>query len=244
MLNPSCRSPGFGEPRAVSGPVPAQRRHTRLAFTVFGMAPVLSVGEERGGFTGIFEIVAADKARVGRMKRRPFCAGERRLPSPINPPHPCRPNQPSHPLPDPGDELRQGTLPQPFGRPTTQRPSKSAWGTPSRHTLPVFEGSLVRRRRLSSRPNATRIWRWRRGALTDSGDLNELICRLQRACVPEIRLDCGGADLAGGNQHHPSAWRHRRYWPTAMPVVGRGLLDVARNLANQELLQVLLLAGA
>jgi hypothetical protein len=25
---------------------------------------VLSVGEERGGFTGIFEIVAADKARV------------------------------------------------------------------------------------------------------------------------------------------------------------------------------------
>ena len=35
--------------------------------------PVLSVGEERGGFTGIFEIVAADKARVGRVKRRPFC---------------------------------------------------------------------------------------------------------------------------------------------------------------------------
>ena len=35
--------------------------------------PVLSVGEERGGFTGIFEIVAADKARVGRVKRRPLC---------------------------------------------------------------------------------------------------------------------------------------------------------------------------
>jgi hypothetical protein len=33
---------------------------------------MLSVGEERGGFTGIFEIVAADKARVGRAKRRPF----------------------------------------------------------------------------------------------------------------------------------------------------------------------------
>jgi hypothetical protein len=29
--------------------------------------------EERGGFTGIFEIVAADKARVGRVKRRPLC---------------------------------------------------------------------------------------------------------------------------------------------------------------------------
>jgi hypothetical protein len=41
---------------------------------VFGMTtPVLSVGEERGGFTGIFEIVAADKARVGRVKRRPVC---------------------------------------------------------------------------------------------------------------------------------------------------------------------------
>jgi hypothetical protein len=26
-----------------------------------------------GGFTGIFEIVAADKARVGRVKRRPLC---------------------------------------------------------------------------------------------------------------------------------------------------------------------------
>jgi hypothetical protein len=49
--------------------------------------------------------------------------------------------------------------------------------------------------------------------------------------VPLMRLDCG-------------RWRHRRYWPTAMPVVGRGLLDVARHLADQELLQVLLLAGA
>jgi hypothetical protein len=29
--------------------------------------------KERGGFTGIFEIVAADKARVGRVKRRPLC---------------------------------------------------------------------------------------------------------------------------------------------------------------------------
>jgi hypothetical protein len=28
-----------------------------------------------GDFTGIFEIVAADKARVGRVKRRPLCAG-------------------------------------------------------------------------------------------------------------------------------------------------------------------------
>jgi hypothetical protein len=35
--------------------------------------PVLSVGEERGSFTGTFEIVAADKARVGRVKRRPLC---------------------------------------------------------------------------------------------------------------------------------------------------------------------------
>ena len=35
--------------------------------------PVLSVEEGRAGFTGIFEIVAADKARVGRVKRRPLC---------------------------------------------------------------------------------------------------------------------------------------------------------------------------
>jgi hypothetical protein len=52
----------FSEPR---GPVPAQRRHARSAFRVFGMTtPVLSVGEERGGFTGIFEIVAAGKPGV------------------------------------------------------------------------------------------------------------------------------------------------------------------------------------
>ena len=45
-----------------------------MSVPVFGMTtPVLSVGEERDGFTGIFEIVAADKARVGRVKRRPFC---------------------------------------------------------------------------------------------------------------------------------------------------------------------------
>src|SRR5258708_19448100 len=45
-------------------------------------------GGERGGFTGIFEIVAADKARVGRVKRRPLCAGN------VD----CRPYQPlSHP---------------------------------------------------------------------------------------------------------------------------------------------------
>jgi hypothetical protein len=46
-------------------------------FDVRNATPVLSVGEERDGFTGIFEIVAADKARVGRVKRR-------------NSPHVCR----------------------------------------------------------------------------------------------------------------------------------------------------------
>jgi hypothetical protein len=78
---------------------------------------VLSVGEERDGFTGIFEVAAADKARVGRMKRRPFCAGN------VD----CRPFQPFATLaarstlaslPDPGGELGQGTLPRPFARPT------------------------------------------------------------------------------------------------------------------------------
>jgi hypothetical protein len=82
--------------------------------------------QERGGFTGIFEIVAADKARVGRVERRPLCAGN------VD----CRPYQPFATLaaqstlaslPDPGGELGQGTLPRPFGRQlTTQRPSKSA----------------------------------------------------------------------------------------------------------------------
>jgi hypothetical protein len=52
--------------------------------------------EERGGFTGIFEIVAADKARVGRMKRRPFCAGNVDW-RPYQPSPPLLPNQPSHP---------------------------------------------------------------------------------------------------------------------------------------------------
>ena len=31
------------------------------------------MGGAAGGFTGIFEIVAVDKARVGRVKRRPLC---------------------------------------------------------------------------------------------------------------------------------------------------------------------------
>jgi hypothetical protein len=58
MLNHRVGSPGFSEPR---GPVPAQRRHTRSA-PVFGMTtPMLPDGEERGGFTGIFEIVAAER---------------------------------------------------------------------------------------------------------------------------------------------------------------------------------------
>jgi hypothetical protein len=56
---------------------------------------------ERGGFTGIFEIVAADKARVGRVKRRPLCAGTS-IAAPITPSPPLLPNHPSHPLPDPG----------------------------------------------------------------------------------------------------------------------------------------------
>ena len=34
----------------------------------------VSRGGERGHFTGIFEIVAADKARVGRVKRRAFAS--------------------------------------------------------------------------------------------------------------------------------------------------------------------------
>jgi hypothetical protein len=55
--------------------------HARVASVTKGIQNSLqttgvgtSVGfGERGGFTGIFEIVAADKARVGRAKRRPFC---------------------------------------------------------------------------------------------------------------------------------------------------------------------------
>jgi hypothetical protein len=38
--------PDFSEQRGVRGPVPAQRRHTRSAFFLFGMAtPVVSVEE-------------------------------------------------------------------------------------------------------------------------------------------------------------------------------------------------------
>ena len=55
--------------------------HLRVAMSPMGILDSLSEfgvathegGEERGGFTGIFEIVAAGKARVGRVKRRPFC---------------------------------------------------------------------------------------------------------------------------------------------------------------------------
>ena len=36
---------------------------------------MLSVEEGRGGVSGIFEIVAADNGRGGRVIRRPICAG-------------------------------------------------------------------------------------------------------------------------------------------------------------------------
>src|SRR5215831_19722203 len=62
-----------------------------ISVPVFGMTtPVLSVGEERGGFTGIFEIVAADKARVGRVKGDPFA-------SPTSPLAPLLPQSTSPP---------------------------------------------------------------------------------------------------------------------------------------------------
>jgi hypothetical protein len=78
--------------------------------------PVLSVGEERGGFTvASLKSLPADKVRVGRVKRRPL-ARERRLP-PLSTPSQALPNQPSHPC-LPGGELGQGMLPRPFGRPT------------------------------------------------------------------------------------------------------------------------------
>jgi hypothetical protein len=100
----------------VSGPVPAQRRHIRSAFwrSEWHTGAVSRGGA--GGFSGIFEIVAADKA--GR-KRRPICAGERRLPPLFTPSPPLLPDLPSRPLPDPGGELGQGTISQPLGRPLT-----------------------------------------------------------------------------------------------------------------------------
>jgi len=73
--------------------------------------------EERGGFTGIFEIVAADKARVGRVKRRPFARGTS-IAAPINPSRPLLSQSTLASLPDPEGELGQGTRPQPSGRPT------------------------------------------------------------------------------------------------------------------------------
>src|SRR5262249_5415981 len=71
--------------------------------------PVLSVGGERGRFTGIFEIIVADKARVGRVKRRPFCAVEHRLP-PYHPFATLAARSTLASLPDPGGELGQGNV--------------------------------------------------------------------------------------------------------------------------------------
>jgi hypothetical protein len=46
----------------VRGPIPAQRRPTRSAFLLFGMAtPVLSVEEGAAALLASFEIVAPDK---------------------------------------------------------------------------------------------------------------------------------------------------------------------------------------
>jgi hypothetical protein len=98
---PSCRSPGFSEPRVFADQfqrngVILDQRFRCLEWPT----PVLSVGEERGGFTGIFEIVAADKAGVVGWKRRPICAGNvdcrpyhpfATLGSPIYPRHPYLP---------------------------------------------------------------------------------------------------------------------------------------------------------
>src|SRR5215475_8351827 len=77
--------------------------------------------EERGGFTGIFEIVGADKARVGRVKRRPFGRGTS-IAAPINPSPPLLPNQPSHPCLTQGANWgRQRYLNHSAGQLTTQR---------------------------------------------------------------------------------------------------------------------------
>ena len=55
--------PGFSEPRVLAD----QFQRNGVIVSVFDVrngTPVLSVGEERGGFSGIFEIVAAAKAGV------------------------------------------------------------------------------------------------------------------------------------------------------------------------------------
>jgi hypothetical protein len=185
---PSCRSPGFGEPRVLEDQFQRNGVILDSAFPVFGMAtPVLSVGEELGGFTGIFEIVAADKARVGRVKRRPFCAGNVDW-RPYHPSPPLLPQSTLASLPDPGGELRQGTLPQQFGRPTDDptgddtarrsRTSGAAMGAATSRTLlwrapqarPVLPRSLQMQRALRGLATGMRPIRaprhdprWRRG---------------------------------------------------------------------------------
>jgi hypothetical protein len=93
------------------------------AFLLFGMAiPVLSVEEGRCSFSGIFEIVTADKAAVVGWKRRPFFARN------VD----CRPRRPfatlaARPTPSPslpaqGGEGKQGPmLNHRVGQLTTQR---------------------------------------------------------------------------------------------------------------------------
>ena len=98
MLNHRVGRPGFSEPRETSSSATASYS---ISVPVFGMTtPVLSVGEERGGFTGIFEIVAADKARVGRVKRRPLCEPYLTL-------APLLPDLPRHPAGPRGERARE-----------------------------------------------------------------------------------------------------------------------------------------
>jgi len=83
---------------------------------------VLSVGEERDGFTGIFEVVAADKARGGSDEKETPLRGERRLPPLSTLRDPCCPNQPSHPcLTQRANWGRERDLNHRAGQLTTQR---------------------------------------------------------------------------------------------------------------------------
>ena|SRR5262249_2894930 len=94
--------------------------------------PVLSVGEERGGFTGIFEIVAADKARVGRVEKETLLRAERRLLPLAGLGHPCRL---CHPYLPNGRRGQGTTLNQCAGQQTIPK-SHSRWPATMRSEEP------------------------------------------------------------------------------------------------------------
>jgi hypothetical protein len=95
-VGPLARSltrPSFSEPRVFADQCQRDGVTLGLRFGVRNGTPMLSVGEERAGFSGIFEIVAADKAGGGQADK----GDPRRLPPLSTPSPPLLPNQPSHP---------------------------------------------------------------------------------------------------------------------------------------------------